>query len=200
MQAILYSSILLSILHALIPSHWIPIVAIGKKEKWSERKTLWVTMMAGLTHVLSTILLGVLLGFTGGFLSGYLESLTHWVAPVVFISTGIFFLYKNQKHEHFHLKEVPTRWKMPWALIVAMFFSPCLEIEVYFLAAGQYGIGFWMLVALVYMTITIAGMILWMWLVLKGLKKLDWHALEHNAGIIAGITLILTGIAFLFEH
>ena len=37
-------------------------------------------------------------------------------------------------------------------------------------------------------------MLLWVFLAMRGLKKLDWHALEHNAGLITGVTLILAGI------
>ncbi len=28
----------------------------------------------------------------------------------------------------------------------------------------------------------------------NGLLKLDWHLLEHNAGIITGLTLVATGL------
>ncbi len=28
----------------------------------------------------------------------------------------------------------------------------------------------------------------------NGLLKLDWHSLEHNAGIITGLTLVATGL------
>lgn len=197
MQSILISSILLSVLHALIPNHWLPIVAIGRKEKWTEQKTLFITLMAGGAHVLSTVLLGVAMGLAGGALYQNISAISYWAAPVVFIATGAYFLYKNQQHAHFHLNQVGSGWNLPWSLFLAMFFSPCLEIEVLFLAAGQYGAGFWLLVAGSYMLITVLGMSLWIWLVMRGLKKLDWHALEHNAGTIAGITLIATGLLML---
>jgi nickel/cobalt exporter len=65
MYSIIAGSVLLSLLHALIPSHWLPILAIGKKEKWSLNEVLKVTLFSGLAHVLSTILIGGLLGFLG---------------------------------------------------------------------------------------------------------------------------------------
>jgi hypothetical protein len=33
-----------------------------------------------------------------------------------------------------------------------------------------------------------------------GILKLNWHSLEHNAGIITGITLVATGILAFFIH
>jgi hypothetical protein len=81
-----------------------------------------------------------------------------------------------------------------------MFFSPCFEIEAYFLMAGAQGWYMIALLAIVYTVITIAGMLVWVRIVYKGLLKLNWHAWEHNAGIITGVTLILTGIISFFTH
>ncbi len=75
-----------------------------------------------------------------------------------------------------------------------MFFSPCMEIEAYFLLAGSKGWYAIITIALLYLAISVSGMVLWVRLAYKGLIKLNWHKLEHNAGIITGITLIITGI------
>jgi hypothetical protein len=41
-------------------------------------------------------------------------------------------------------------------------------------------------------------MLLWVWLVLGGLKRLDWHKLEHNAGLITGVTMVISGLLLYF--
>jgi len=51
---------------------------------------------------------------------------------------------------------------------------------------------------LMYSIITIAGMLIWIRIVYKGLLKLNWHKWEHNAGIITGLVLIITGIVSFF--
>jgi hypothetical protein len=33
-----------------------------------------------------------------------------------------------------------------------------------------------------------------MQLAINGLKKLDWHAWEHNAGLVTGLLLMASGI------
>ena len=92
------------------------------------------------------------------------------------------------------------RWGVVFSLAAAMFFSPCLEIEGYFLTAGQYGWNFVLLVALVYGVVTILGMLLWVRLALGGLQRLDWHAVEHNAGLITGLTLVASGVGLMLWH
>lgn len=84
------------------------------------------------------------------------------------------------------------------ALVVAMFLSPCLEIEAYFLMAGTKG---WWAVATIaglYLIISVTGMVLWVRLAYKGILKLNWHSVEHKAGIVTGWTLIITGIISFF--
>ena len=84
------------------------------------------------------------------------------------------------------------------SLLLAMFLSPCLEIEAYFLLAGAYGIWAVLMIAGMYVTITVLGMVLWVRLAYKGVLKLNWHNLEHKSGIITGWTLIATGIISFF--
>lgn len=59
MGTILISGILLSVFHAMIPSHWLPVLAVGKRENWTPAYILYITFLAGLAHVLSTVLLGI---------------------------------------------------------------------------------------------------------------------------------------------
>jgi hypothetical protein len=75
-----------------------------------------------------------------------------------------------------------------------------MEIEGYFLMAGS--ISYWLLtsIALMYAVISLGGMMIWVSLAYKGAWKLNWHALEHNAGIITGIILIVTGIVSFFIY
>ena len=79
-------------------------------------------------------------------------------------------------------------------LAVAMFFSPCLEIEAFFLAAGTQSVWLTILMSGVYATVTLAGMVIWVNIAYHGLNKFNWHKLEHKAGIITGVTLIFSGI------
>ena len=61
MTSLLIGSLLISLLHAVIPNHWLPVLAIGRKEGWSLAETTRITFIAGMAHVLSTVIIGVLL-------------------------------------------------------------------------------------------------------------------------------------------
>jgi putative Mn2+ efflux pump MntP len=202
MGQILLGSFLLSLLHALIPSHWLPILSIGKKENWSLKEITQVTLLSGLSHALSTIAIGVTLGYLGLNLSKHIKNFTHFIVPCVLIALGIYFIYQHHRHKHFHMNDMPKpnqkRLKIVMVLVIAMFFSPCLEIEAYFLLAGTVGWQMILAVALIYLWVSVSGMVIWVRLAYKGSLKFNWHGLEHNAGIITGWTLIITGIISFF--
>lgn len=200
MTTLLIGSALLSVFHALIPSHWLPILAIGRQESWPARKVLGVTLLTGMAHVLSTVLAGITLAFAGGFMAGRMTAFTEWITPVVLLLWGGYYIYAHYYHHHFHLHPQRSQYGVIVSLTLAMFFSPCLEIEGYFLAAGPYGWHFVALLSLVYAVLSISGMLIWVWLAQHGLHRLNWHAWEHNAGIITGLTLLASGILSLVLH
>jgi hypothetical protein len=202
MVSILVGSLLISLLHGLIPSHWLPVIAIGRKENWGLVETEKITFIAGLAHVLSTVIIGIFFGVIGLQLSDSLKSYTHIIAPSVLILIGFYFIRQHYVHHHFHLQNQKTAGKpkreIIAALLLAMFLSPCLEIEGYFLLAGSYG--WWLVVAIavLYSVVSISGMMIWIRLAYKGLLKLNWHKWEHNAGLISGGVLIATGVLSFF--
>ena len=198
MIALLAGTALLSVFHALIPSHWLPVLAVSKRQHWPMRQTLLITLLAGAAHVLSTVLLGAVFAALGGALAQKAEGFTRWFAPVVLTGMGLFYIYQHHYHHHFHLQKQQTNWGVVVSLALAMFLSPCLEIEGFFLVAGPFGRGFVVLLAAVYGVVTVSGMVLWVWLALHGLHRLNWHRWEHNAGIITGVTLIVSGVLMVF--
>lgn len=202
MYSIITGSLLLSLLHAIIPNHWLPILAIGRKEKWSLGEITKVTFLSGLAHALSTIAIGIILGLLGLKLGDSVEYFTHFLAPGFLILLGVFFIYQHHRHRHFHLHNLPSpaisKNKIILSLVVAMFLSPCMEIEAYFLLAGTQGLWAVLLIAGMYLIITVTGMVLWVRLAYKGILKLNWHTLEHNSGMITGSILVITGIISFF--
>jgi len=202
MYSIITGSILLSLLHAVIPNHWLPVLSIGRRENWSLPEISRVTFLSGLAHALSTILMGVTLGLLGITLSGRIEPFTKIIAPSILIILGVFFIYRHHHHKHFHLNATPdpvlSKSKIIWTLAIAMFLSPCMEIEAYFLLAGTKGIWAVLLIAVLYGVISVSGMVLLVRLAYTGILKLNWHSLEHKAGIITGWTLVITGILSFF--
>ncbi len=203
MFSIITGSIILSLLHATIPNHWLPVIAIGRKENWTLQEVTRVTLISAVAHGLSTVIIGLLLGFIGSKMANSIENFTHYFAPVILILLGVIFIYRHHKHKHFHIDEVrkkKSKKSIIIALVLAMFLSPCMEIEAYFLLAGaQVAWLIWFIAAL-YLIITTVGMVTLVRFAYSGILKLNWHTLEHNAGIITGATLVATGILAFFIH
>ena len=201
----LFISVLaISILHAILPNHWLPVVAISRQLNWDGRKTAGVTMLAALAHSLSTVIIGILVALGGMTLDGILPYFKY-IAAGILIALGILFIWRHQHHMHFHLKDIkltPTTNMrvIIGTLLIAMFLSPCLEVGALFLVAGTRGIMLTLIIAAIYTVTSAIGMTLFAWLALHGLKKMDWHKLEHNSGLVSGIILVLTGIIFIFSH
>ncbi|MEO6133164.1 MAG: hypothetical protein ABIQ02_15085 [Saprospiraceae bacterium] len=199
----LFLSVLsISILHALLPNHWLPVVAISRQLGWSGGKTAGVTMMAALAHSLSTVIIGILLALGGMTLDNLLPYF-HFIAAGILILLGVMFVWRHQHHMHFHLRELnvqahPNLGYILGSLMLAMFLSPCLEVGALFLVAGTEGMKITLILAVIYTVTSALGMTLFAYLAMQGLKRFDWHKLEHNSGLISGIILILTGVMFLF--
>lgn len=204
MFSIITGSIILSLLHATIPNHWLPVIAIGKKEKWTVQEVTQVTLISAIAHGLSTVIIGIILAFIGSQLADRIEYFTHFIAPAILILLGILFIYRHHNHKHFHLddsiKKKHSKKKIIVALVLAMFLSPCMEIEAYFLLAGTRASWLIWFIAVLYLIITTVGMVTLVRFAYLGILRLNWHKLEHNAGIITGITLVATGIVAFFIH
>ncbi len=207
---IILGAFLLSIVHASIPNHWIPLVALSKTEKWNEKLTLGITAVSGFAHTLSTIIIGIIVGFLGYKLSGSYSFIVGVIAPSLLILLGIIYLVlsirENKHHHHhhhsheIHIDDVKkkTTSTIIITLVIAMFFSPCLEIESYFFVASKLGWKGIISVSVIYTVITIAGMLLLVWLGMKGVRKIKSHFLEHHEKTITGVLLIVLGITGYF--
>ena len=206
MTKVLLGSLLLSAIHALIPNHWLPLVAIGRAEGWRRAETLSVTAITGLAHVTSTILIGILAGLLGYQLSTRYASVSSVVAPAVLIGLGVIYLlldFVRRRHQHDHFRTrgrggKVSRLSLVGSLSLGMFFSPCIEIEAYYFTAGTLGWQGIIAVSLVYLVVTVAGMVVLVDLGLKGAARIESHFLEHHERAVTGFLLIGLGVLAYF--
>jgi len=143
-------------IHTLIgPDHYLPFIAMSQARGWTARKTLIVTFLCGLGHVLSSVLLGLLgigLGIAVSKVEG-VESFRGNIAGWMLLAFGLaYFLWglrravRNRPHSHLH--EHPTGEHAhvhthagghlhvhdaekkkanitPWVLFTIFIFGPC---------------------------------------------------------------------------
>lgn len=220
--SLLLGAVALSIIHAMIPNHWLPFIVIGKAERWSRQETLKITAISGLSHTASTILVGIAVGVIGYKLSSVAGIFTHMVAPLVMVIIGILYVLRREypagkphhhhgeAHHHIrhhshgerHLEGNSTGDRsggaMITSLVAAMFFSPCLEIEAYYFTAGT-ALG-WVGIAsvsVIYMILTVGGMVLLVDLGRRGGERIKFSFMENHENLITGAILVATGIVTL---
>ncbi len=99
-------------LHTVLgPDHYVPFVAMARVGRWSLRKTLIVTLLCGLGHVLSSVVLGFI-GIAFGIAVLKLESIetvrgdiAGWLLlmfGLVYLSWGVRRAVLNKPHTHNH--------------------------------------------------------------------------------------------------
>ncbi len=202
---LIIGTLTISILHALIPSHWLPILVFEKKFAWTKIQTYRITIIAALLHALSTVILGIVIGFLSLEFNKYFEDFSKYFSAGILIVLGLIFIVRHHKHNHFHLhneeqmKDLDSR-KIILVLLAGMFLSPCLEIEGYFILAGSLGWKYIALVSFLYIIISVLGILAWMSFAKSILNKINAHKIEHNAGLISGIILIVTGLLNFVMH
>lgn len=199
---ILITVIFLSILHGIIPSHWVPIMGLKQKYKWDNIRTFRIVSVLSFAHILSTVFIGILLALIGHFLKQQiLEYLSiQWFSAIFLFVMGIYFIYKHYYHHHFHLyhedevMKKKNQQQQIIALIIAMFFSPCMEITTMLFVGGMWNWQYILIISLVYFFISFLSSIFWIFFFDTLSKKLNFHHLEHNSGLLAGASLIISAV------
>ncbi|MGZ5286697.1 MAG: hypothetical protein ACXWV0_07840 [Flavisolibacter sp.] len=205
MFSVIAGTVLLAFVHALIPNHWLPLVAVARAEQWKMKDVTIITFFSALAHVLGTVALGLVLGYIGNELeSKYGHAINVGLSILLIVFGLIYFTVNLPHHHHSERKNVAQykRSKRKWVFIfiIMMFLSPCLEVESLFLSAGAYGMGLVVLLSVIYAIVSISGILLLVNLGYKGVHLLSAQFIEHNEKRISGIVLIVVGIISFFLH
>ena len=103
----------LGFVHTLIgPDHYLPFIVIGRARRWSLKKTLFVSFLAGLGHILGSVVLGFV-GIAFGVLVANLEgieSVRGTFAAWLLIGFGLAYFiwgmkraWRDKPHTHVHV-------------------------------------------------------------------------------------------------
>ncbi len=211
---ILLTGLTIALLHAAIPTHWLPFVIASKAQKWSWQKTQSILLIAGLGHIIMTTALGALIFVLGlGFFNKY-ESYFLLLAS---LSIGLFGFYQivqhfrghkhshcKHTHDHHHDDEFEKVGKDGWAilsLLSLLTFSPCESFLPVYLSAVHQGWQGFLFLSLVLAVGTLSSMLFLTWLSLHGLSKLKTKWIEDYEKLVTGVSLlILSVLVFLIEY
>jgi ABC-type nickel/cobalt efflux system permease component RcnA len=120
---LILTAVSIGFLHTLFgPDHYIPFIVISRARNWSKLKTVWVTLLCGVGHVLSSVVLGIV-GIIFGIAVGKLEifegfrgNIASWVLiafGLVYTVWGIRNAIINKPHSHPHFHKDGTEHEHP---------------------------------------------------------------------------------------
>lgn len=205
MTHLLLNIALVAMVQALLPNHWLPLVALAKSENWRKSELMFVASISACAHVLGTVIVGIPLGMGGANLTHLYEGYVHKVAPVLLILFGLFYFFihiprKNVDPEYADIHH--GRYRSRWILVfvIMMFLSPCLEVDDLFHAAGTYGSDSMILLAMLYAVTNIVSVLMIVFLAFKGIRMLHSDATAKYEKMIAGILLVGVGVLSFFIH
>jgi nickel/cobalt exporter len=223
------TAISLGFLHTLFgPDHYLPFIVLSQAKKWTLRKTMFITFICGIGHVLSSVLLG-LAGIAVGVSIKKLvaaESFRGNIAAWLFIAFGLVYmvisvrnLIRRRKHshshfhiggdkhshehnhqkEHTHIHDDDVVKTTPWILFLIFVFGPCEPlIPLLMYPAAQSNIPGAVFVSLLFSAVTIATMLSIVLVFKLGLSKLNLKPVEKYSHLIAGALIFFSGVAIQF--
>ncbi len=201
MQILLASAVSLAILHALAPDHWMPFVALARGSRWKMRRLAFITTLAGLGHVLSSLLLGFA-GVWAGLAMNRLTGVEAWrgnMAAWLLIGFGAAYALwgiKHAQHPHPHLSMEDAvkayAARRVWMLIAILIFGPCEPLIPLMFLAYKDGMAAVTLVAAVFSAITVAMVVGQSCLVYSGVRLIRAPWVEKYAHAMAGGVIVLT--------
>jgi nickel/cobalt exporter len=60
LEILLITAASIGFFHTIVgPDHYLPFIVMAKSGNWSKTKTVWVTTLCGVGHVLSSVVLGL---------------------------------------------------------------------------------------------------------------------------------------------
>ena len=219
----------LGFVHTILgPDHYLPFIVLSEARKWTFRKTMLITFLCGLGHVLSSVVLG-LIGIGVGISVNRLtdvESFRGDVAAWLFIAFGLVYMiisirniYRKKKHshahfhsgegihthehnhfeQHTHVHDTGVLKTTPWILFLIFVFGPCEPlIPILMYPAAQNNISGAVLVSIIFSVVTIATMMGVVLAFKLGLDKINLKPVEKYSHLIAGAMIFLSGFAIRF--
>ncbi|QBG48623.1 hypothetical protein EGM51_14875 [Verrucomicrobia bacterium S94] len=210
------------------PDHYLPFIVMGKARNWSIGKTMGITFLCGIGHVVGSIALG-LIGAALGIALGKLEWFEAWrgnlaaqlliIFGFTYCIWGIHRAVKNKSHSHAHVHEdgsihahnhshveehahphgLKSRNVTPWILFTIFVLGPCEPlIPLIMYPAAEHSWWGMLLVAGIFAVSTIGTMMVVVLGASWGIRFVPLGMLERYTHALAGAAIGLSGMAIQF--
>lgn len=196
-------------LHAVLPTHWLPFVLVGRGQGWSPRQTLGAAALSGLVHVAVTVAAGVLVVIVGVEIDKRFNGALSAISAGILILLGLYFLLSRRKGvERVHTQTEPGAPVRRFAsdraalasLVAVLAFYPSEAFLPVYLRGAEYGWSTFLVLSLILAAATLLGMLLFTAIALAGASRLKLERWERYERLV--LALVLFGLAglILFWH
>ena len=223
------TAVTIGFIHTIVgPDHYLPFIVMGEARKWTIRKTMFITFLCGIGHVLSSVLLGFI-GIAAGislsklkFFESFRGNIAAWLLIIfglVYMLISLRSLHRKKKHihvhhhtygidhehehnhfsvhSHIHLEDKKN--VTPWILFLIFVLGPCEPlIPIVMYPAAENNISGVVIVSLLFSVVTIATMMSVVLAFRLGLSHINLRPLERYVNVIAGATILISGLAIQF--
>lgn len=184
-----------ALLHAALPTHWLPFVAVGRAQGWRAGSTAAVAALAALVHIGSTALVGSAITAVGAAVPAVLR-LMPYAAATVLAGLGLWYLFRPGRSAVGLGAQAVARTggsadaAAVWGLLVLMALSPGEALLPVYVGAGVHGwdVVAWLTVA--FAAGTVVGMSALSFLGALGVERFRLQALWRYERAILGLALI----------
>jgi len=223
------TAVTIGFIHTLLgPDHYLPFIVMGEARKWTIRKTMFITFLCGLGHVLSSVIVGFI-GIAAGislskleFLEGFRGNIAAWMLiafGLVYTLISLRNVYRRKQHvhththadgithehqhdhysDHSHIHLNDRKNLTPWILFLIFVLGPCEPlIPILMYPAAENNISGVIIVSLLFSAVTIATMMAVVLAFRLGLSTINLKPLERWVNVIAGATIAVSGLAIRF--
>jgi nickel/cobalt transporter (NicO) family protein len=223
------TAVTIGFIHTIVgPDHYVPFVVMGEARQWTIRRTMLITFLCGLGHVLSSVVVGFI-GIAAGislskleFFESFRGNIAAWLLIIfglVYMLISLRSLYRKKKHfhahhhtdgtdhehehshfgghSHIHLED--RKNMTPWILFVIFILGPCEPlIPIVMYPAAEHNIHGVIIVSLLFSVVTVATMMSVVLAFRLGFSRINLRPLERYVNVIAGATILVSGLAIQF--
>lgn len=224
LATILSGGFMVALVHAALPTHWLPFALTGRAQGWRRSRTLMVVAIAGTAHVLFTTLLGLLIVWIGISVHEGIGEVFHGISTGILLVLGVYYITRQlmgKRHEHHHsaaglfhggLHEhtqedaYEHRHKSAdritmGSLLAMLTLSPCESFLPVYLSGVSYGWQGFALLSTVLAIATLGSMVILTWIATVSVERVDVRLISRYEHAIVGALLCCLGIvSLLIEH
>jgi hypothetical protein len=200
--ALLASGFGVAFLHAVLPTHWLPFVLVGRAQRWGVGMTFSAVIVAGLAHIASTALIGGLIAAAGLALEGWVSGLLPWLSAALLFAFGLFYLIRAAVRRPVLAGGPDVQMPEPGVsdrtaflgLVAMMAISPGEVLLPFYLSSAQQGVGVLTVLTATFAVGTVLGMGLFTALARAGASVLRLERWARFEGAVLGLALIAIGL------